>query len=174
MNPTPDSHQLQSASSLGGLNAARTSLWKWAGRFIPKATVQSQKGQSLVELTLSIVFLLTLLSGLIDFGIAYIGYIPMRDAAEEGATYGALFDDVCNSNLSDRVHYASNTSPSIGINPANTQIVISRTGDGSPGNTVTVKVSYQYTLINPFFFSASIPLTTSVTQTILQDNTTCQ
>jgi hypothetical protein len=49
-----------------------------------------QKGQSLVEFAVSVVILLLLLSGIVDLGRIFFQYISMRDAAQEGATYGII------------------------------------------------------------------------------------
>jgi hypothetical protein len=47
-----------------------------------------EKGQSMVELALSIVFIMTLLAGTIDLGRAFFTWLALRDAAQEGASYG--------------------------------------------------------------------------------------
>ncbi len=49
-----------------------------------------QKGQSLVEFSFLAVFLIILLAGVVDFGRAYFTFIQMRDAAQEGASYGSF------------------------------------------------------------------------------------
>lgn len=49
-----------------------------------------QKGQSLVEFSFLAVFLIILLAGMLDFGRAYFIFIEMRDAAQEGASYGSF------------------------------------------------------------------------------------
>jgi len=48
------------------------------------------RGQSLVELSLTLTVLLILLSGAVSFGMAYFSYVAIRDAAQEGALYGSL------------------------------------------------------------------------------------
>lgn len=55
----------------------------------------SEKGQSLIELAVSLVVLLVLLAGIVDLGRAVFYYIAMRDAAQEGATYGSLNPTFC-------------------------------------------------------------------------------
>ncbi len=52
-----------------------------------------ESGQSLVELALSFTFILLILSGAVDIGRAFFSYIAIRDAAQEGAVYGALYPD---------------------------------------------------------------------------------
>jgi Flp pilus assembly protein TadG len=51
---------------------------------------QKECGQSMVELALTVTFLMILLAGTIDFGRAFFTWIEMRDAAQEGATYASI------------------------------------------------------------------------------------
>jgi Flp pilus assembly protein TadG len=50
----------------------------------------SQKGQSLTEMAVSMVILLILIAGIFDVGRAIFTYMSMRDAAQEGASYAAI------------------------------------------------------------------------------------
>jgi Flp pilus assembly protein TadG len=52
-----------------------------------------EQGQSLVELSMSLVVLLILVAGLVDLGRAFFTYIALRDAAQEGASYAAVVND---------------------------------------------------------------------------------
>ena len=45
----------------------------------------TERGQSLTEFAISLVFLLTLLAGIVDLGRMFFAYIIIRDAAQEGA-----------------------------------------------------------------------------------------
>lgn len=65
---------------------------------------RSEKGQSLVELGVSMVLVLILLSGLVDLGRAIFTLLAMQDAAEEGLVYGVGFPTHCNQ-IEDRVRY---------------------------------------------------------------------
>ena len=49
-----------------------------------------QPGQSLVELGLTLMVMLLLLSGAVDFGMGFFSYVALRDAAQEGALYGSI------------------------------------------------------------------------------------
>jgi Flp pilus assembly protein TadG len=51
---------------------------------------RKERGQSMVELALTITFLMVLLSGTIDMGRAFFTWIALRDAAQEGASYGSI------------------------------------------------------------------------------------
>ncbi len=50
----------------------------------------TEQGQSLVEFAISLVIILLLLAGVVDLGRAFFAYIIVRDAAQEGAVYGAI------------------------------------------------------------------------------------
>ncbi len=51
---------------------------------------KTERGQSMTELAISFVFLMILLAGIVDLGRAFFAYMAMRDAAQEGALYGAI------------------------------------------------------------------------------------
>ena len=53
--------------------------------------IKNERGQSLVELAISLTVLLYLLSGAVEFGIVFFKYIQLRDAAQEGALYASLY-----------------------------------------------------------------------------------
>ena len=52
--------------------------------------MKNEKGQSLVELAISLTMILILLSGVVEFGIAFFQFIQLRDAVQEGALYGSI------------------------------------------------------------------------------------
>ena len=51
---------------------------------------KSERGQSLVELSISLLVLLYLLSGAVEFGLAFFQFVQLRDAAQEGALYASM------------------------------------------------------------------------------------
>jgi hypothetical protein len=51
--------------------------------------MKKERGQSLVELAISILFLLFLLSGAAEFGVLFFQFVQLRDAAQEGALYAS-------------------------------------------------------------------------------------
>ncbi|MHB0987906.1 MAG: TadE/TadG family type IV pilus assembly protein [Bellilinea sp.] len=55
----------------------------------------TEKGQSLMELALVLIFILILLAGVVDLGRMMFEYLTMRDAAQEGAGYGAVYPSYC-------------------------------------------------------------------------------
>ena len=60
------------------------------GEMMKKKTKNSENGQSMVELAISLTFLLFIIAGLVDFGRAFGTFIAVRDAAQEGASFAAV------------------------------------------------------------------------------------
>jgi Flp pilus assembly protein TadG len=61
-----------------------------SGDSTSKEIIQKEKGQSMVELALTITILMALLAGTIDLGRAFFTWLALRDAAQEGASYGSI------------------------------------------------------------------------------------
>ena len=139
-----------------------------------KASVKRRKGergQSLIELALSITAIMLLLAGAVDFSIAYFSYTAMQDAAQEGALYGSINpNDV--AGIETRVRSAS-TNP-VDLSDVGLVDVDVSFSSANPceGDDVTVLVTYKYPISMPFIGSIigsqTITLKASVTDTILQ------
>lgn len=143
------------------------------------------KGQSLVELAVSLSAILILLAGAVNFGTGLFAYVALRDAAQEGALYASLYpclDDCTLPNTSairQRVRSAS-THPVDLASFADSQIDVDfvNTGawcEGITGgvvNAVKVTVRYNHPIVMPFAGTVMgqqwISLQASVTDTILQ------
>jgi Flp pilus assembly protein TadG len=126
---------------------------------------KSERGQSLVELSVSLLILLYLLSGAVEFGIAFFQFVQLRDAAQEGALYGSM-NPGAQDLIKARVWGASN-SP---IDLTTIDPDISYTGAPCEGNAITVSLTYNHTVFMPFMsaiIGSSIPLNATVTDTIL-------
>jgi hypothetical protein len=117
---------------------------------------RGESGQSLVEFSLMVVALTTLLVGLLDLGRAYFTYLALKDAASEGAYFGSVFpqcasaaDDDCAApnNIEYRVR---NTAPGGGLVNWGTVDIEVEAPDTTPGQTLTVTVAYEYDIITPF------------------------
>jgi Flp pilus assembly protein TadG len=127
--------------------------------------IKSQRGQSLVELGVSLVVLLYLLSGAAEFGVLFFQYVQLRDAAQEGALYGSMnpyidsnmdggFDagePVNQAGIETRARAAS-SSPIDLTDPA--VIIVATSSDGSnlfcEGHGIKVTVSYDHDIFMPF------------------------
>lgn len=147
------------------------------------------KGQSLVEFALSATLMIFLLLATIDFGLAFFSWISLRDAAQEGATFGSIFpplnagDTAALDAIRLRVKSAATTPVNLGT-LTDGQIVItvfdaSNNWTPCPGSGVRVTVTYPYRVITPmissFINSPTIPVTATVTNTILRrgNNAVC-
>jgi Flp pilus assembly protein TadG len=151
---------------------------------------KTERGQSLVELAISLVLLLLLLSGAVEFGIAFFQFVQLRDAAQEGALYGSMNPTDC-TNIVARVKGASN-SP-INLNGTGVTIDVKvidgstnnehtcgtsaaapydceKAVAGAPTNGIKVTVTYDHQVFMPFLSTivgSTIPLSARVTDTIL-------
>ncbi len=122
-----------------------------------------ESGQSLVEFTLSVSLLMTILVGVLDLGRAYMVSLALQNAAGEGALFAAIHPTWkttcptnqfgCNNPLYDNI-----TARSQGEAPEATTMIdwsqatvdISYNGGSTlPGEPVTVTISYQYHLFTP-------------------------
>jgi Flp pilus assembly protein TadG len=139
-----------------------------------KKVNHAEKGQSLVELALTLLIILTLLAGAVDLGMAFFSYVALRDAAQEGALYGSL-NPTDSSGILSRVRQSSSTPVNLS-DVSNVTINISTTGGACRGGTITVTVSYNYRLSMPLIGSilgsTTIPITARVTDTILNPKCT--
>lgn len=128
-----------------------------------------QRGQSLTELAIAFTFLMLLLAGMVDLGRAFFSLVALRDAAQEGAVYGAL-NPTDTAGIENHVRTSSN-SP---VNLADTVAVgVSSTiiGSACAGNQVRVTVTYNFQLTMPLIGvivgSQQLPLSATMTNTII-------
>lgn len=143
----------------------------------PCKSQKGERGQSLVELALSLTVILFLLAGAVDFSVAYFSFSAMQDAAQEGALYGSInpSDD---DGIVSRVRSAS-TNPVDLSDPDLVEVTVTLSGNSCSGadcacegNAVRVDVAYDYPISMPFIGAIvgaqKIKLNASVTDTILQ------
>lgn len=143
--------------------------------------VKSQRGQSLVEFSVSMVILLILMTGVVDLGWAFFTLVSLNDAAQEGAAYAAI----CPAQATDiRTRVLESAPDLIGRTLQSGDIGICVAGVDSPscgaapqiGGYVKVVLEYDHQVITPFIGAIigtqTIPLRASAWNRILQ--TTCQ
>lgn len=124
--------------------------------------MKTEKGQSLVELAISFVVLMFLISGLVEFGTLFFQYVQLRDAAQEGALYGSFCQN--DAQIIQRSIGASDQP----INLAEGADVVVEYTEG--GEAIKVNVYYQHKVFMPFvgaFIGDYITLKADVTDTIL-------
>jgi Flp pilus assembly protein TadG len=130
---------------------------------------RSERGQSLVELSMSLTVILLLLAGAVDFSIAYFSFSAMRDAAQEGALYGSI-NPTDETGIISRVR-SSSTNPVNLADESLVNVTVTLPGAACEGNEIRVNVGYDYPISMPFIGaiigSQQITLNASVTDTIL-------
>ena len=128
---------------------------------------KTERGQSLVELAISLVILLYLLGGAVEFGMAFFQFVQLRDAVQEGALYGSMNPDDT-SGITARVR-GSSGSP-IDLSTLTPTFAYS-SSNHCEGEGITVTLTYDHKIFMPFIpqilNTDTIPLTASVTDTIL-------
>jgi hypothetical protein len=129
-----------------------------------------ERGQSMVELALTITLLMVLLAGTIDLGRAFFTWLALRDAAQEGASYGSIYPtrvDLIRERVWDNLEQVvSNPKTNVAVN-------IGYIDHPCLGNTILVSVNYpNFPLTMPFLGtilgSQTIFIHATVNDTILK------
>src|SRR5215212_4164562 len=89
----------------------------------------SERGQSLVELGVSLLILLYLLSGAAEFGVLFFQFVQLRDAAQEGALYGSM-NPTNTSEITNRLRFASSSPINLDTEITNGNVTVSISIDG--------------------------------------------
>ena len=129
--------------------------------------IKNERGQSLVELAVSLVLLLLLLSGAVEFGMAFFQFVQLRDATQEGALYGSM-NPTDTAGITARVQGASN-SP-INLTTLTPVITYTDSTKKCEGYGIKVELTYNHVIFMPFISAVvgpTIPIKASVTDTIL-------
>ena len=130
---------------------------------------QKERGQSMVELALTITFLMALLAGTIDLGRAFFTWLAMRDAAQEGASFGTFNP----TNISEVQARVWDNLEQVVISPTVNINVSVDTPDGTcPGDEIIVDVDYPtFTVTMPFLGtilgSQQIPIHATINDRII-------
>lgn len=138
-----------------------------------KRVIQSkpkERGQSMVELALSITILMALLAGTIDLGRAFFTWLALRDSAQEGASYGSIYPsrvDLIKERVWDNLEQVV---PNPRVNVA---VHVGYIDHPCLGNTILIDVNYPgFPLTMPFLGtiigSQTINIHASVNDSILK------
>ncbi len=137
-----------------------------------KLTNKSEHGQSMVELALSLVIILLLISAIVDGARVLFTYMALRDAAQEGSLFGSV-EPGNTVAVTARVRNASDMVRGFGA--ANVQIQVSYSGSACAGgnNTVKVRVTYSnFRMTMPFvgaiLGTQTIPISAAAINSILR------
>jgi Flp pilus assembly protein TadG len=145
---------------------------------------KSEYGQSMVELAASMVFLVMLLSLVIDVGWAYYTMTTLRDTVQEAAAYGAICplasDNTTANTVLIRERFRLSVTAPIDMNDIDPNDVVI-TFTNAAGNTVTkpvmgggvrVEATIHHQIMTPFLGAIigtqTYPLTVNVTNTVMR------
>jgi hypothetical protein len=130
---------------------------------------RSERGQSLVELGMSMVVLLILLAGIADFGRAIFTYISMRDAAQEAVIYGSMYPYPC-SRIRARALQTidNNTSAIVDVRFNGKTCETATASDACLGKEIKVNIIYPDFQLTTPFFAQTIQIRSTVSGTMLR------
>ncbi len=128
----------------------------------------------MVEFALSIILLMTLLLGIIDFCRALYAYHFVSNAAREGSRYAMVrgadcsgWATACPASAADIQSYVRSISPQ-GINPNGVTVTTAWTPNNTPGSLVKVNVQYNFSFDLPLLPSAAIHMASDSQMVISQ------
>ena len=140
---------------------------------------KSERGQSFMELAVSIVFLLILLTAVIDLGWAFYTMIALRDTAQEAAAYGTMCPDAYLVKMRLR---ASATAPlkiedidpnNITVTFVNPDTSAETTDFGKEEDIVRISVFVNHKIVTPligtFIGTYEYPLKVNIADTVMVD-----
>jgi Flp pilus assembly protein TadG len=131
--------------------------------------VTSERGQSMVELAISLVILLLLLTVIVDGARVLFTYMALRDAAQEGSVFGSI-EPSNTSGITDRVRNASDMVRGFA---SDVQVGVTYSGPPCSNNTIKVRVTYPaFKLTMPFVGALlgrqTVPISATATDSILR------
>jgi hypothetical protein len=154
---------------------------KWIKGLQTNIFHKTEKGQSMMELAVSMVLLLILLAGIFDVGRALIVYFDFQDAAEEGIIYGTSFPTDCNQIL---MRVSENIPSQFINNVVNVNIYIQdaysvytscytiSNSDVYAGKLMQVEIKYNFNVTMPFLGTfiggQTIPMKVTSTGVVLR------
>lgn len=129
---------------------------------------RAERGQSLVEMAMSLLILLLLVGGVVDLGRAFFTFMALRDSVQEGALYASI-NPTLTQEIKNHVLNSSNMVPDM---IASDDITVTVIGAPCTGNGIQVTATYpDFPITMPFMGavlgSQTIPISATVTDTIL-------
>ena len=127
---------------------------------------QNERGAAAVEFALLLPVLLTILYGIIEFGMIMYGREVVTNASREGARAGII--QVSPKPTSGQITaIATNYLTGTGINPSQVTVTVTGAGGASP-TMLTVTATYNYPWLVPYIpavlgLPSPLPITMSTT-----------
>lgn len=130
----------------------------------PPQRLRNDKGQTMVEFAMVLPLLCLLLFGVIQFGIVFNHYLDLTDAVRAGARKAAVSRQTPDPSGPTGVTTQAvvDSAGDITINPA--QVTV--TSDWQPGDDVTVRAAYPYSISLFGFVVASGNLHSTTTERV--------
>jgi Flp pilus assembly protein TadG len=125
------------------------------GRRRAPGSRQLDRGQSLVEFALVFPIFIILILGIIDFGMGLKSWIDITNSAREAARWAAVNCGGGSHTDSEVVQKAVDKADGLGVNTSrfsasvDTDDGVSCSDDGNSGQSIVVRVHYDYDLITP-------------------------
>ena len=131
--------------------------------------LRDRRGQSLVEFAVVFPVFILLLAGMVDFGLGLYANVTIINAAREGARLGVVQQPVNTTAIEDRVKAMSTgldltqlTVTSTCQRPSGSTFVACTSPLWAAGDSVRVKVDYQYSMVWPLAFGTELDLSSAV------------
>jgi len=105
-----------------------------------RAGRKSERGATLVEFALILPILITLLFGVVEFGRLLNAQVVVTSATREGARYASLGSSA--ATVTSQVKASCPT-----LDPTKITVTVTNAG-GTSGTPVTVRVTYEFTLVS--------------------------
>lgn len=105
--------------------------------------IRNNRGQSIVELAMILPIIIILLFGIFEFGRVFNAHMVIANASRQGARVGSVGATVTEVESTVRTNASSLTLSDL-------TIVVSTTGSGGRGETITVTVGYDINVSIPF------------------------
>ncbi len=125
-------------------------------RLFRKRRENGEKGQALAEFALLVPIFLMLMFAVVDFGMGFYSWITVTNSAREGARLGAVHPPLtvtsspCFGKASLEQCIYERVLDSADLADEATKMTVTITNaQGQPGESVVVKVDYEYDLITP-------------------------
>ena len=115
--------------------------------------MRDERGAATVELALFAMFLVMIVSGIVDLGRGMYTAIALNDAVQEGAMYAAFTEDVAGTAVSttDIVARVVSSTDSPALEAGDVTVsCVPKPRDRQPSSRITVEVAHTVDLITPF------------------------
>ncbi len=141
---------------------------------ITSSRSKSERAQSLVEFAVSLLLILTILTGAVEISLALFEYVTISNAAQEGALYGSIHPSDADA-IKARVKDSASDGLALGDSEIKDPSIMGtgpceKTVSGVP-NQIRITIVHPHRIVMPLagtFLGQQINLTASATNTILQ------